>query len=467
MIQPIFNFVSSIWSKFTENSEKISDELKSNLNQQVEISQPKKMSTILQEILNSLEDNTTKLLWPPNQEYAGPVEINRPLTLDGQGATIWALSGPVITINSNNVILRNFRIEVTGSEFSNNSAKNCAIEVKNVNKLQFDNIEVRGIVMGLPSEEGEWKYPNSLYLGKLAPKTEYDFMLRIFVPVQCRVQSNISGLEFSHLNLEPGPNEIQIHLDQFSNDSLINGDIFLVSPSLKRRIVITAHIISSSDNQQPHSQNNVIWEPENWSTLVSVPKAKEELQNNPPENYPQEPNIETPPNSSQPRTYETSIPENDIFRLKTSETSKKEPNKSNPITSQLGEAFQPKNQDSQNKPENSSGSELQNDSQSHSRKSNLSEPNSSQPIPYEPSIPNTYIFRPKTSETSQEKPNKSNPKTSQLGEAFQPKNQDSQNKSENSSGSKLQNDSQSHSRKSNPLDNLPPIFRNKNSDKDE
>ncbi|MEG4271984.1 MULTISPECIES: CHAT domain-containing protein [unclassified Microcoleus] len=224
--------------------------------------------TSLQQEIDSQPDNATLTLRPRGFEYEGPLVINRPIILDGQGATISVIKGPVVSIQSDRVSLGNLRIEVTGEEDSSNPEENCAILVKSGQNLQFDNVEVRGTVMGLLAEEGEWKYPNPLYLGQLAHGSEHDLLLRIVVPLACKIVSDVSGLEFEPRNLTPGPNEIRLHIEKLPKNTLIDGSIFLVSPSLKRRIALTAHILYLP-NSQILPIPNIVWEPEDWSTFVA------------------------------------------------------------------------------------------------------------------------------------------------------------------------------------------------------
>lgn len=225
----------------------------------------------LQERLDRTSKNTRLQLWPPDGEYQGSVVIDRPLSLDGQGATIWSFTGPVLSIQSAGVKLHNLRIEVTGEPISCHPQKQCAISVESKRDLQLNNVEVRGLVMGLPEEEGEWKYPKSLRLGQLSYGKEHDLLLRIIVPVECRISSSIHGLSFEPRRLNPGRNEIQLHLDRLPEDTLINGSIFLVTASLKRRITITAHIIARSQESPIVSKENlVVWESEDWSSSFPV-----------------------------------------------------------------------------------------------------------------------------------------------------------------------------------------------------
>ncbi|WP_353930792.1 hypothetical protein WJM97_21390 [Okeanomitos corallinicola TIOX110] len=228
----------------------------------------KSVPKTLQDQLNELQANATLSLWPPNGEYTGPIIINHPVVLDGKGATIWATKGPVLSISSEQVTIRNLKIEVTGETEIDNSENNCAILVKSVKNLNFENIEVRGSVMGLSEEEGEWQYPSVLNIGRIAYGKEYNFICRVIVPVQCQIISEISGIDFNNLQLIPGKNEINIHIEKLPQDTLINGSIYLVSANLKRRISLTAHIVSLLEPNTSAIDNDVIWEAESWSSFV-------------------------------------------------------------------------------------------------------------------------------------------------------------------------------------------------------
>lgn len=244
---------------------------------QKSLDQPPELT--LQEKLNRTQKNTQLRLWPPNGEYRGPVVIDRPLSLDGQGATIWAFTGPVLSIQSAGVKLHNLRIEVTGEPTNRHLQKQCAISVKSERNLQSYNVEVRGLVMGLPEEEGEWKYPKSLRLGQLSYGKEHDLLLRLIVPVECRIASSIHGLTLKPHRLNPGRNEIQLHLDRLPEDTLLNGSIFLVTASLKRRITITAYIANSQESSIVSEENLVVWESEDWSNFSSTQESDNSFTN--------------------------------------------------------------------------------------------------------------------------------------------------------------------------------------------
>ncbi|MEB3885015.1 hypothetical protein [Lyngbya sp. CCY1209] len=236
----------------------------------------------LQEKLNTLPDDSTLQLWPPKAEYPGPLIINHPMILDGQGATLWSKVGPVLLIQSPGVSLKNLRIEVTGEQRSN-SRDQCAILVKSGINLQFDNIQVRGSVMGLPQEEGEWQYPECLNVGQLAYGKEYHFVVKIFVPVDCKIVTDISGLNIQNYKLKPGLNSVNISVDKMPEDTLVSGNIFLVSASLKRRITVTAHVISLTEDSTWVIPNRILWEPETGLSNVSNPTSQEQLDQTEPE----------------------------------------------------------------------------------------------------------------------------------------------------------------------------------------
>jgi len=223
----------------------------------------------LQMQLDSLEDYATLQLRPSGGEYAGPIAIDRPLILDGQGATIWSLKGPVVSIESDRVSLCNLRIEVTGENSASSPSERSAIIVKSGEDLQLHNVEVRGTVMGIPAEEGDWNYPQALHLGQLAYGSEHDLLVRIVVPVPCQLISRIAGVDVQPNQLTPGAHEIRLQVDRLPQDTLIYGSIFLVSASLKRSITLSAKIQSLQDGSAGLVQGRIVWEPDNWSTLAT------------------------------------------------------------------------------------------------------------------------------------------------------------------------------------------------------
>ncbi len=133
--------------------------------------------------------------------------------------------------------------------------------------------------MGLPQEEGEWKYPETLHLGQLSSGNAYQFLLRLIVPVDCQLVSNISGVDVEPTHLNPGHNEVKLYLEELPENILINGNLLIISANFKRRIVLTANILSRSE-ELSYQTNSIIWQPEDWSSFTQTqpPQVKEESQ---------------------------------------------------------------------------------------------------------------------------------------------------------------------------------------------
>ena len=202
----------------------------------------------------------------PLREYAGPIKIIRPVTIDGQGATLWAHKGPVVIIQSEGVTLKNMRIEVTGEPISTDPRHQSALVIRGCTPA-FENVEIRGAVTGITEEEGKWQYPHSLHLGHLPSGKSHMFKLRIRVPVPCRVYSTVSALELTPSQLSPGQNDISLALDSLPQDTLIYGTIALSSKLLKRNIYVNAHI-TPPGKPSGYSESfgeSFIWEPEQSS----------------------------------------------------------------------------------------------------------------------------------------------------------------------------------------------------------
>ncbi len=232
----------------------------------------------------------TSVNFASRYEYPGPVVLDKTLVLDGCGATLWALAGPVLTVQAA-VRLRNLRIEVTGDALATDAAA-CAIMVAPGGHLTLENVEVRGLVRGLPQEEGVWHYPHCLALGGIAPDMAHDWRFILYVPVDCQIESHISGLKVTPSELRAGINDLQIHIDSLPRDFLLDGHLTLSTPALRRRITVTAYADESPAALR--GQGQAIWTPP-----VDPPSPAAQA-NAPPASFPSEPitAASTPPESS-------------------------------------------------------------------------------------------------------------------------------------------------------------------------
>jgi hypothetical protein len=223
--------------------------------------------------LDGVADNSLLPLMP--REYAGPIVLNRALVLDGQGSTIWSLAGPVVSCQAKGITLRNLRIEVTGATDTGGVEDQCALKVAHGYTPTFENVEVRGTVIGIPQEEGEWRYPHTLQIGSVPFGSESDLIMRVWVPVPCEVSSKISGLEVQPRRLEPGTNEITLHIERIAKDTLLSGMLFITTPHLRRSIVLNGYISNvkakKSRSKKPVGPS-IVYQPADWDILLTRPK---------------------------------------------------------------------------------------------------------------------------------------------------------------------------------------------------
>jgi hypothetical protein len=204
-------------------------------------------------------------------EYAGPFAIRRRVTVDGHGATFWALKGPLVVVCSRGVVLRNLRIEVTGDESEKDADEACAIQVNPGADLHLENVDVRGGIRGLEEEEGEWRYPKSIHLGALSHGRPHVLIVRLFVAVACCVSSEVSGLSVDPRRLVAGANELRVRVDSVSRDTLLYGRIVFATPFTRRFLMVSAQISASADSGADAAGGEiVVWEPADWLALTKT-----------------------------------------------------------------------------------------------------------------------------------------------------------------------------------------------------
>src|SRR5262245_36217449 len=145
----------------------------------------------LQDRVDRVRQGETLTLDPPLHEFKGPVILRKPIVIDGQGGTIWAVQGPVVRIESSGVILQNLAIELTSRDATLTGDPACALCIQPGLSVDLDHVSVRGTVVGLASEEGTWAFPTGLTLGSLRASTAHTFQITVEVPVECKLVSDI------------------------------------------------------------------------------------------------------------------------------------------------------------------------------------------------------------------------------------------------------------------------------------
>ncbi len=190
----------------------------------------------LQEKINRTAEYETLTL--DFNEYFGQIEINKAIRIDGQGSTVCAKKGPVISINSQGVELRNLRVEVTS--VSENESDALALSVKESIRVKLENIIVKGNVSGPINEDGKWEYPDVLHLWPVVPNKKNYFVFDMNVPISCVLETDISGLKIVNPGIKiPGYNRIQIEVENLKEDTVLFGQIEIVSNYLRRIIAVS------------------------------------------------------------------------------------------------------------------------------------------------------------------------------------------------------------------------------------
>ncbi len=242
----------------------------------------------LQALLDASADGTVLTIRRP-LEREGPIAVRRGVTLAGGGrAAVWSRQSPVVTIHAANAGLTDIRVEYTGDD-----PDGCALHLLNAD-VALANVTVRGNVLGVRGESGPWRYPHQLYLGKLVPDTDVEFVLRLMTPVPCRLKSEIDGLTVEPATLPAGRHGVRIHVEGLRRDTLIFGVIALETPGLRREVVVNGHAVPLGGPPVPvFPAGHVIWQPADWAELA--PPSVKSLPVRPPTAGPALPAGPSPP----------------------------------------------------------------------------------------------------------------------------------------------------------------------------
>lgn len=185
--------------------------------------------------------------WPG--EIEGPIQITKPITIEGQGQIVHASASPVIFIAASDVHLKN--IEVMAHRCGSGSQ---ALAVEFEARIRgffwrrkdtppfFEGVVLQGNVKGVDTEEGEWILPtSSLKLGAMSPSADHSFRVVIKVPVSCRIESRVDRVKLSQTELAPGEHEIRLTLDKgdFNDGNYLDGFINIETELFRRRFRVT------------------------------------------------------------------------------------------------------------------------------------------------------------------------------------------------------------------------------------
>ncbi len=195
--------------------------------------------TELQHIIDS--PNSMGDVYLPSGEFEGPFAINRPCRVIGNNTTLWRGKGPILTVNSKGVVLKDLRIEITNDSLSPGDNISVLSQTKDT---EFDNVEVIGRIVGIEGEEDPWGIPKMIALGSFPSEQSCSCTAEVTVPVPTEVISIFHDVTVSPEKLEAGKNIITITTAPIRKGSYIYGELLFRS-KVTRRVYLSG---SSDEN---------------------------------------------------------------------------------------------------------------------------------------------------------------------------------------------------------------------------
>lgn len=196
----------------------------------------------LRDLITAAPPGATLELLPG--EYQGPIVVGKPLTIRGNKSTVWCRRGPVITVAHEDVSLSDVDIQVTildGDDHDGDAE--VALKLVGAHDMKLENVSVRGNVLGLDGESGEWRLPLTLRLGGFAPRRENSFLVSVEVPTACWLKTQIEGLTISPASLGPGTHDLNLTISDVPPNTLILGRIQIRTARVVRLIEVTGHTL--------------------------------------------------------------------------------------------------------------------------------------------------------------------------------------------------------------------------------
>lgn len=188
----------------------------------------------IQTLLDEAEINAVVELLPGDY---GPVELRRPVVLNAHGATFWAVGEhPAVRITTEGVCLQNATLRTAPS-----AAPSVVFEIAPTAHPTLQGVRVHGGISGLDPNEDKWVLPQRLDAGELKAPISY-FILELGASGSARLVSRVSGVEFDPPQLNAGFNEVKMRIRDVSQDSILVGDMELITAHVTRVIPFSARV---------------------------------------------------------------------------------------------------------------------------------------------------------------------------------------------------------------------------------
>ena len=181
--------------------------------------------------------NKNKEIVLPQDEYKGPLVIDKPCVVDGANSTLWATKGPVLIIDAPNVVVRNLNVELI--EKNKFGLEKAAIQT-NFPNARLSNVSVIGEVKGFTSDP-DWNLPEKFDLGEFKADEVNEFSFTVKTVAKVSVVTKLEGVKVSPQTLNAGENVLKLQVAERKDGEFVFGDILLKSGGLARKIAVTGH----------------------------------------------------------------------------------------------------------------------------------------------------------------------------------------------------------------------------------
>lgn len=183
------------------------------------------MDRIIQQLFDQCPQNS--LVDLPCGEFQGPFYIRKPCMIMGHNTVLWAKQGPVLVVESQQVTLKNLRIE---------TMKQAPHEIclQAPTTINMEDVAVNGPVQGILGEEGQWQLPRMLDCGCFPAHQEASFYFEMEVPVSVTLVSRIDGLRIHPVALSPGKHKVSLLLEALPENMCVYGELLVISRLVHR-----------------------------------------------------------------------------------------------------------------------------------------------------------------------------------------------------------------------------------------
>lgn len=192
--------------------------------------------------------------------------MRRRVTLDLSRTTLVGDSAPAIIVGRGGDLLVKGGQVSTSSRDANALAKGMpdawrvgvAIEVQPGGSIRFESVDVIGDIAGPSDFTGEWHLPLVLPLPNLPPRARSLVRMRLVLPHEAEVSSDIEGVGPTQTRIGPGAVELGLDIDarDAEHGVLLDGWVRFVARGLVRRMRLRARMVQGS----PAPSADPIWE---------------------------------------------------------------------------------------------------------------------------------------------------------------------------------------------------------------